>query len=234
MSCSTMPALSNLYYIYPQGARRGGRACQRHRIFDARHQLVAEGCLHRTFHPSPVSFSGDLERPDVVLRLRKSFPLTGKIDIRDAVTGELLGVTTRGYRLYDASERLLAQFDGGVPLKEWLGQALAEAALDAALGSGGDGSSQGPHELALTGGGRELGALRHLALPFFPDPTSRARPGAAGKMVRRLIPSRFQRWLDATPPRGWALELHSAIEIDQRLLLCASMMTVEMRNWKSG
>lgn len=234
MSRSTGSAVSHVYYIYPQGARRGGRGCHRHRVFDARQELVAEGYLHRTFQPSPVSFSGDMERPDVVLRLRKSFPLTGKIDIRDAATDELLGVTTRNYRLYDASEHLLAQFDGGVPLKEWLGQALAEAALDAALGSGGDGSSQAPHELVLTSGGRALGSLRHVTLPFFPNPVSRREPGAAGKMLRRLLPSRLRRWLDVTSPRGWALELHSALEIDERLLLCASMMTVEMRNWKSG
>lgn len=119
-----------IYYVHTRAARRHGRSCHDHRVFDARHQLMARGYLHRTFQPSPVAFGGDPDQPDVIVELRKSFPLTGKVDLRDAHTGALLGVATRGRQLYGAEGERLAQFEDAGPRRP-VGRALAEFAPNA-------------------------------------------------------------------------------------------------------
>jgi hypothetical protein len=89
-----------VYFMHYRRARQGGHACQQHRVFGATYAPVAEGYLHRTFRPSPITFASDSGDPSILVRLRKSFPLTGKIDICDARTSVLLGVAKRGSRRF--------------------------------------------------------------------------------------------------------------------------------------
>jgi hypothetical protein len=67
-----------VYFMHCRPARQGGHACQQHRVFGATYAPVAEGYLHRTFRPSPITFASDSVSgdPSILVRLRKSFPLT--------------------------------------------------------------------------------------------------------------------------------------------------------------
>lgn len=217
-----------VYFMHCRPARLGGHACQQHRVFGATYAPVAEGYLHRTFRPSPITFASDGGEPSILVRLRKSFPLTGKIDIRDARTSVLLGVATRGYRLYDANEQLVAQLSDAVPLGARAKRALGEAALDLAFGSGGDVGGSSPAEFVLLGSGRRLGRLRRLTLPFFPDPPP---PRSGRAQLVDVLPAGVRRWLDA-PPGGWTLEIDDAsVAPSEPLLLSFCMMSLELAAW---
>lgn len=222
-----------IYYVHTRATRRHDRSCHHHRVFDAGHELIARGYLHRTFQPSPVAFGGDPDQPDVIIELRKSFPLTGKVDLRDAYTGALLGVATRGYQLYGAAGERLARFEDAGPRRP-IGRALAQFALDVACDSDGIGSPSASQHFVLTYLGEPLGALRRCQLPFFPDVAIQHAPSRLSNALRRFLPSRMHTALRATPPSGWTFALNEgASGLVERTMLCFVLTTIELDNWKS-
>ncbi len=169
---------------------------------------------------------------ETVLRRRRLFPLTGRVDIVDAATGAALGRTGRGGVVRDADDRELGRFRDARTARDFLGEGLFD--LFGAILTGGDGSSSTPS--GATGyvwrvAGRPRGRLYRAPWPF---------AGAEASMVAherrswlaRLVPERLARLLrrvghDPT----WVLELEGVGAAEQRLVLAAAVFAIELSHW---
>ena len=222
-----------LHRFYGKGRVVGKKHGRWYRGYGADEQVRWTAQAFRSSQPLTVYLSGDDTRPDLILKLRGSFPLTGKIDVRDATTKALAGVVTRGRKFYDAEERLLGRFDDARSWKEHMGETLIDAAGQLIFGGSEAHSGPGSDRFVLTVEKRTVGSLTREQLPFFPDPPRRPRFPRAERVLKHLLPRNIGRaLLDITPPVGWRLEiLEPAAVRDWRLLWCAALMTVELRNW---
>jgi len=172
--------------------------------------------------------------PDVIIQLRKSFPLTGKIDIVDNVRKPLNGVVTRRRKFYDHNEQLIGRFADATSWKEHFGESAFDA-LGQLIFSLGDTDSMGSssNKFGLILGGQPAGQLSRKELPFYPDPPKRTGPTATGKMMKKFLPQKIGSALfDNTPPSGWRLEIYKVpMPKDINLLLIATLMTIEINRW---
>ena len=107
---TAFPTGTSLHRFYATGrvvARKYGRW---YRCYGADDRVRFTAQAFRSSKPLTVYAPSDDGRAELVLSLWGSFPLTGKIDVRDAGTDALVGVVTRGRKFLDAEERLLGQF----------------------------------------------------------------------------------------------------------------------------
>lgn len=192
---------------------------------------------YRSGHVGNVFFTDREEsRPDYILKLRPSFPLTGKIDLLEAQSNALHGVVTRGRRFFDGNEQLLGGFKDTRTWKDHLGESAVDAIgnliFGGADGASADSPSGGTHFVLLSQK-RPIGALVREQLPFFPDPPNRTERGAVGKALRKILPDNIGKALiDITPPVGWRLEIRDPADITHpTLLLCAALMVIELSRW---
>jgi hypothetical protein len=193
------PEVVAAYYFVSDYQMHQGKACHHHRVFDPDATPLAEGRLTNGFKPSPISLRCNLDEPCSFLQMRKTFPLTGKVDLVDAQDGKLLGVATRGYKLLDTEEEEWARFQSPGELEKWLHVSMVELAAAIVLdddGTSGGGSASA--RFALTSRNGVLGKLERTRLPFFPDPPPSREPGAVRQALTRLLPAVFERM----PPWG--------------------------------
>ena len=188
----------------------------------------------RKGHAASVFLSEGAPSPDLILKLRKSFPVTGKIDLIDNRNGGTKGVVTRGRKVYDASESLLARFVDPRSWKAHLGESVIDAVGNLVF-SGGDAPSQtdGADRFVLVADQTVIGGLSRERLPFFPDPPKRTKPRPMGKVLKKVLPKTVGRALfDITPPLGWKFDVVRDDDFDDTLLLlCAALMVVDIRRW---
>lgn len=225
------PEVVAAYYFVLDYQLHQGRSCHHHRVFDPDATLLAEGRLTNGFKPSPISLSCNLDEPCSFLQMRKTFPLTGKVDLVDAQDGKLLGVATRGYKLLDPEEEELARFQSPGAFEKWLQASMLELAAAIVLNDDGNaGGGSAPARFTLTSRNGVLGQLERTRLPFFPDRPPSRGPGAVRRALTKLLPAVFER----RPPWGWKLSLHQreGLPPDSVLLPCA-MMIIQLRNWAS-
>lgn len=93
--------------------------------------------------------------------------------------------------------------------------------------------SDGAGRFLLVADKKTIGAVSRQRLPFFPDPPKRTEPRPIIKAFEKILPEKIGRALfDVSPPLGWKLEvaLPAAID-DPMLLLCAALMTIDIRCW---
>jgi len=167
------------------------------------------------------------------LKLRGSFPLTGKIDLIDCRTKALCGIVTRGRKVYDREERLICRFTDTRTWRDHLGGSAVDIAGSILFGDDGAPTASGGTSFVLEHQGAAAGALARKQLPFFPDPPKRTEPGRVGKLMKKVLPTNLgQALIDITPPVGWRLEIGAGIEESQRfLILCGALMTIEIQRW---
>jgi hypothetical protein len=175
-------------------------------------------------------------RPDYLLKMRPSFPLTGKIDLLEAQSKALQGVVTRGRKFFDGNEKLLGEFKDTRTWKDHLGESAVDAIGNLIFGGADNASADsqsGGTRFVLLCQNRPIGSLVREQLPFFPDPPTRTERGAVGKALRKILPENIGKALiDITPPVGWRLEVRDPVDVTHPiLLLCAALMVIELSRW---
>lgn len=172
--------------------------------------------------------------PDYSLRLKKTFPVTGKIDLIEYRTKRHLGQVTRGGKCLDAKGNLVARFIDPTSWKDHFGESAMDIFTQVAFGADStDAPGGGPNQFGLIYGDLPAGSLVREQLPFFPDPPRRSEPSKVRKVLKKVLPKKFGSALfDISPPSGWKLSLTEKIDPkDSNLLLYCGLMTIEIRSW---
>jgi hypothetical protein len=165
----------------------------------------------------------------LVMRRRRSFPLTGKVDIESGDAARQLGYVTRAGRVRDAHGRLIGRFTDTRSLKQRTALSLAEGVGNAMLGLDSTGAPVSTDSFVLALDGRMLGSLVRSPLPFAIDTQPQQQQSGLG----RLVP---ERWRDALArrfaPKGWCFaRTNLPGDADPMLLLGAAVFMVELTHW---
>lgn len=230
-----LPPPAAAFHFHDRAASHQGKSARHYRCFDASQSLLLEGRSTLIGKAIPLSFQRDLDQPDIQLVFRKSFALSGKIDIVAAENSARIGVTTRSRKLFDADEQLIGRFHDTRSWKQHFGESLLDAIGQLLIGGGGDSGGNPANLLVFTKEKAPLATLQRSQLPFFPDPPAKTKPGAIGNALKKILPRKLGHALiDITPPIGWTLRLQSDFPDPQlRLLLIASLMAIELNRWSS-
>lgn len=210
--------------------QREGRACRVIEVHDARGELRLRGIAfpwRREIAVNPVD-----DRPDAgfVIRRRRLFPLTGKLDLLERRGGGRLGVLSRSGRVLGPGGRDLGRFRDARSLRDWGGEALVE--LVGAIVSGVEGGDPGrmPQERRWILGRREQGRLQRASWPFA-NPSEETPLPARG--LARFLPPRVSRLLRGLgDPRTWRFDwLPLGEGGDPRMPVAAAVWAVELSHW---
>ncbi len=168
-------------------------------------------------------------RTMLVMRRRRSFPFTGKVDIENGSAAGRLGGVTRAGRVLDADGRLVGRFTDTRSLKRRTAESLAEGLGNALLGLESVGAPAAADSFVLAHDGLTLGSLVRAPLPF--DLSDREGPHRSG--IGRLIPERWRAALSRRfAPRGWRFaRVNCPGNTEPMLLLGAALFTVELTHW---
>ena len=231
---------SNHFYFYSKykqltipDSKTKSKSGRHYRCYrDSEESLIFQSFNFRTGTAGYVFFGDPGEPPNRVIKLRKSFPISGKMDVRDFNTHELLGVITRGRKFYDAGETRIGRFVDPRSWKELFGESAVDAIGQLIFGNV-DAPGGGLSRFGLVIDEKPAGYLDRQRLPFFPDPPRRTEPHRAGAVFKKVLPQKLGSALfDITPPTGWKLAVKpEMMPKDLDLLLLGTLMVIELNNW---
>lgn len=166
------------------------------------------------------------------LERRRLFPLTGRVDVRDAVSGEELGRTSRAGTVRRRDGSIIGRFRNARRLRGFVGESLFD--IGVAILTGGEASGSEPSR--PTGfdwivAAQNRGRLVRAKWPF-EDEADRPVPRERRPWIARWIPDRvaaFLRSLSRTP--CWRLELESLPSSERRLAIAGALFAVELAHW---
>lgn len=213
------------YWLTVRNASDAGRACRDYAVYDEAGAPVANAHAFPWRREIRV-LCASAPAPVVVLRRRRSFPISGKVDVLDG-SGARLGVLGRDGRCRDARGHALGRFRDARSVRARTAQSLIAGALDVAVGN--DASMiSGPTALAWLVDGRAAGSLHRAPLPF-EDPAEAAAPDAP---VRRWLPYAIAKRLERGRTRAWRFEREPPSSPDDpRLVLAAVLFAIELSHW---
>ena len=221
-----------LWMRHRSGMREGKRGRQ-WRILDADGALRYGAFARRVPGPIDVWERDDESRLVVLGRPRKSFPVTGRYDVR-LPGGENIGVAGRGGHVRDADGQKLGRFHDARSLKQLMGEGLAEAAFNTLLGLADAASDAGTGARAflLRLEGLPDGKLLRQRMPFVPEGEPERKPNRATNVLRKVLPRRTgDALLERKPPHGWLLEVPDTGTVPEPLLLVAALLAIEVALW---
>lgn len=167
-------------------------------------------------------------RPILVMRRRRSFPFTGKVDIEDAGAARRLGIVTRAGRVLEADGRVVGRFTDTRSFRRRAVHGLAEGLGNALLGLDSVGTPATTDSFILRLEGRTLGSLVRSPLPFDLSDGS----ASSQSVIGRLVPERWRAVLSRRfAPRGWRFVRANAGDTEPLLLVGAAVFTVELTHW---
>jgi hypothetical protein len=209
----------------------GGRACRDLTVYDSAGTALLTARAFPWDRDIVVRSASGSDGAFLTLRRRVSFPLTGKVDAIDALTGGRIGVLNRSGRVRDANGSILGRFVDARTLRRRAAMGLVEAVGTALVG--GDGSAtaaSSPAGFTYTDGRQVIGALSRAPLPF--DTRAAAAPTRLASLVR-LLPMRVRDALaQRLKPKGWRFERATIPpHEDPRLAVAAAILTVELSHW---
>lgn len=170
------------------------------------------------------------ERVDLRLKLRKTFPLSGKIDVLQERTETLSGVLSRNGTFYNSREELLGQFVDVRSFRERFGESTLDVVTQIVLGTGDQVvPGGGADRFGLVFRDRPAGCLEYRELPFFPEPTRRRELPQLASVVKKVLPRKMSKQLFTDrPPRGWKLTVDTEYdESEELLILLAALVHLE-------
>jgi hypothetical protein len=178
-----------------------------------------------------IPMRGTVHEEVLLLRRRRAFPLTGRVDMLKP-DGRLAGAVYRSGRFADASGRTLGRFRDARTMRARTREAALQAVVEALLGSDGAGSqTSGPTGYVCMNGRAVVGTLAHGRQPF--ERESADEPSMVARISARVLPQRaVQALRSAGAPRGWRLEVATHLAAAHPLLVTgAALFTVELSYW---
>ena len=227
-----------LYYLhshYRFESKRSSQACDFY---------AADG--HMLLRAEVAGIPGDIpvrpadgDEPWLWLRPRPKFVVNGRYDVRDARSGEHLGILERGGRILDAQEHPVALIADPATLGDRLKEGAINALVDAALSMGeGRAAAHRANELQLHAGGRPVGLCRRTDLPFAPRTAVDLQGFSPKRWLGSVLPARAAAAIaSATRPSGWRIEFTGDTDdrLDPRLRLAAVLLRIEIeRRYQSA
>jgi hypothetical protein len=175
----------------------------------------------------PLRWPDDVEA--LMLRRRRAFPLTGRVDMLEP-GGRLVGAVYRNGRFADAAGRTLGRFRDARTMRERTGEAVLQGVFEAVIGGDGAQPANARAFVCMSGDG-VVGTLASMALPF--AQTEPAEPSLVARISRRVLPKRAMDTLRAVAaPRGWRLDVAAEMRVHDPLLVTgAALFTVELSYW---
>lgn len=209
------------------------RRCREYTVFDADGASLLAGrafLMRRDFPLSPLDAP---DEPCLLLRRRRSFPVSGKYDLFAMPDAARIGLLSRSGRFRDAQGRAAGRFRDARTMKDRWGESAFEVAGQLIFGGEGDTAGSSPQGFVLLLEGKAAGSLTQKRLPFDPVPVQVREPHIVARTLRRVLPKKTGDALfERRPPRGWALELDPRDHgIEPRLLLGAALLAIEISRW---
>lgn len=206
-----------------------GRACRDLTVYDAtgRPLLVARAFIWG--RDIVVREGGESAAPLLVLRRRRLFPLTGKVDVLEAPSGRRLGLLHRRGRVWDANGTLVGRFADARTFRRMAAESVVEG-IGTAIVGGDATSGRSPDGYTYTQRDRVAGGLARAPLPF--DVVRASSPAPLIARIARFLPSKFGAALEGRRTHGWRFD-RSAVRADEdpRLSVAAALFTVELSQW---
>ena len=167
--------------------------------------------------------------PELKITLRKSFPISGKVEIRHYHSDTLLGIVTKSRKIYDHEAKLRGRFADSRSFKSQFGESAVDAVGQLIFGNV-EASGGGLSRFGLILDGEPAGYLDRRTLPFYPDSENEKKPKRVGTALKRLLPDSLGKALfESSPPTGWELGVTpSHLPDNPLLLLAATLMTIEL------
>lgn len=163
----------------------------------------------------------------LVMRRRRSFPFTGRVDIEGGSAGRRLGGVTRAGRVLDADGRTVGRFTDTRSFKRRTAESLTEGLGNALLGFDSVGAPAAADSFVLELAGCTLGSLVRAPLPF----DLGDREGPHRSRIAQLMPEGWRSALSRRfAPRGWRFARRPS-DTEPLLLLGAALFTVELTHW---
>ncbi len=165
-----------------------------------------------------------------VISRRRLFPITGRLDLLDAVGGRRLGSLHRSGRVRDATGHDLGKFRDPRTLRDWGGETVFELVGAIVTGSEGGDPGRMPQDRTWVRGGREQGRLRRTSWPFAPTAEG---PPPDPRGLSRFLPRRLARFMRSLgDPPTWRFDwVPLEGPWDRRLPIAAAVWAVELSHW---
>jgi hypothetical protein len=208
-----------------------GRSCRDYAIYADDSTRLGSARAFPWRRDIPLHFVPALDVPALLLRRRRTFPLTGKVDVLELPAHEKIGVVSRSGRYRDALGRPVGAFRDARSLGNRAKEGAFLAAMEALLGGDGTASTgSGPSGFVHVVAGMIAGTLARGPLPFLTTPSSDTR-SESRNLLRKILPRRLGDRLFNLAPRGWKLVNTMPDAQDPRLRLAAALFAVELSHW---
>lgn len=177
----------------------------------------------------PVTAAGT-ERRVLLLRRRRLFPITGRVDVLEPERGALLGAVYRSGRFAPARGAPVGRFRDARTLRGRAAEGVLSGFANALIGNDASQLSS-PTAFSCTIAEQPAGTLVLSPLPWTPD--SRPQPPALAALAGRWLPERARSALKSiAAPTGWRFERAPALlAVDPRVVIGAALFQVELAQW---
>jgi hypothetical protein len=226
------PLSPPLWFFVESGAD-GGRRYRDYTIFDPAGEALA---VARTFlmkRDIPVRSAIEPTTTRMLLRRRRSFPVTGRYDLFEDEGGVVIGRLSRSGRFRSVAGDVTGRFRDARTLKQHAGESAFELVGELLLGDGESSSAgSGPSGFVLLNGDRPVGTLTRERLPFAPRAEPARERGRVARTFGRIMPARVKAAAaDMAAPRGWKLVIEEDNFPDTRLPVGAALLAIEIGRW---
>ncbi|MDQ8202627.1 hypothetical protein [Pelagicoccus sp. SDUM812003] len=216
------------YHLYHRYGQRDGVSGEQYRIYDSNQTLLGRGVGTRKSKALTLQFT-DREPPRCFeLKLRKTFALSGKIDLLDS-SGQPLAIVTRSKKILTPSEQELLQFEDPTPWKDKLKEGIVGGIGDIIFGTGDAAGGSIVNRYVIASESSPVGTLVKKRLAFYPDPPPQPPSHLLARGLKAVLP---RKWTRREPPLGWTLTLAlEALPLTEDCLLSATAMIIELNRW---
>ena len=165
-----------------------------------------------------------------VIRRRRSFPLTGRLDVLSGAAETRLGILSRSGRVWDGNGSAQGRFRDARTARDHAGETAFEFVGAILTGSEGGDPGRMPIERRWLVGRVEQGRLMRAKWPFDPDEGARA-PATGG--LARFLPAKVSAFLrGVAAPATWRFDWKPLEPpVDPRLPISAALWAVELSHW---
>lgn len=222
------------YYLQNNTRIKNGERNQLYKCYREDQYKLFEAHSGRLGKPIHVSFPSNLESPDIEIRFRKGYAFSGKIDILEIPSEQLLATFTRRKELLNTEGEQIGSFQDSRTWKQQLSESLVDAIGNLASGlASGNPESNAPNSFVFANGKYPLAYIWREKMPFHPNPQKANNLSPARKLAKKILPKKLGSLLaDTKPPVAWTLQiLEDQEQLEPRNLLMGALTLAELDRW---
>jgi hypothetical protein len=225
--------MATTLFLRTSSSHQEGKACRAFAIQDAQGEERFTAQAFRVPGRIMLYAAGAADRPIILAKPRRSFPLTGRYDVFTGDDSELLGVITRSGRFYNASGHKLGRFCDARTWTDHIGEGVFTGMVEGIIaGDGASTDARGADAYQIMIGGARVGTLGRERVPFEVDAAPGPQPQRLARTLRRILPKRAGDALfERRPPHAWKLDVSTAAGAPDLLLLTAAILAIEIALW---